>query len=99
MSEENIEEKLKAALPQLANLSAVVKFDLGDAGQWLIDGRLSTPLLSQEDADAECTILISADNLTKLLDGRLDPMLAYTLGKIKVRGSMGVAMKLVSAIG
>jgi len=99
MSADEIEEKLKTALPQLGNLSAVVKFDLGDDGQWLVDSRLSAPSLSSEDGDADCTILISADNLAKLLDGDLDPMLAYTLGKIKIQGSMGVAMKLVSAIG
>ncbi|MTJ79413.1 MAG: SCP2 sterol-binding domain-containing protein [Telmatospirillum sp.] len=99
MSGESIEERLKTALPQLSNLSAVVKFDLGGDGHWLVDARKPQPTLAEEDGDADCTIVISTQNLEKLLDGKMDPMLAYTLGKIKVRGSMGVAMKLVSALG
>ncbi|WP_332308109.1 SCP2 sterol-binding domain-containing protein [Elstera litoralis] len=42
---------------------------------------------------------ISTENLNKLIDGQLDPMLGYTFGKIKVAGSLGVAMKLVNALG
>jgi putative sterol carrier protein len=102
MSSDNIEERLNDALPQLKNLSAIVRFDLGGDGLWVVDARQTgATSLSQDDGalDADCTILISAENLLKLLDGNLDPMLAYTLGKIKVKGSMGVAMKLVSVIG
>lgn len=99
MSVDDIEERLQVAVKQLASLSHTVKFDLGDDGQWLVDAREAVPRLSAEDGEAECTICTTAETLFKLLDGRLDPMLAYTLGKIKVRGSMGVAMKLVAAIG
>lgn len=94
-----IEVTLEEGLGKLAGLGAVVCFDLGSDGQWFIDARSRNPVLHQDDGeDPDCTIKISADNLTKLMGGRLDPMLGYTLGKIKVRGSMGVAMKLVSAI-
>lgn len=99
MSVEDIEQKFRAALPQLASLSAVVKFDLGTDGKWTVDARTATPTVACDDGDADCTIRATAENLVKLLEGRLDPMLAYTLGKIKVSGSMGVAMKLVAAIG
>lgn len=96
----SIEGTLEASLGKLAGLGAVVCFDLGADGQWFVDARSRQPVLSQDDdVDPVCTIKISADNLTKLVGGRLDPMLGYTLGKIKVQGSMGVAMKLVSAIG
>jgi putative sterol carrier protein len=97
----DMEDRLRDALPRLARLGAVVRFDLGGDGKWVVDARGASPLLNEDDgdADAACTIKITADNLTKLMDGRLDPMLGYTLGKIKVSGSMGVAMKLVGAIG
>lgn len=98
----DVEDRLREALPKLARLGAVVRFDLGADGAWLVDARSGTPVLDGEDgadADPACTIKITADNLIKLMDGRLDPMLGYTLGKIKVSGSMGVAMKLVGAIG
>lgn len=102
MSSDDIEERLNDALSQLKNLSAIVRFDLDGDGLWVVDARQrGAAHLSRDDGalDADCTILISAGNLAKLLDGNLDPMLAYTMGKIKVKGSMSVAMKLVSAIG
>lgn len=99
MTSDEFEHKLRVAIAQLGNLSAIVKFDLGDEGQWLVDARQAIPSLSQDDGDADCTISTSQENLLKLLEGRLDPMLAYTLGKLKVQGAMGVAMKLVAALG
>jgi putative sterol carrier protein len=101
MSTDDLEERLLAALPRLQKLNAAVKFDLGDDGSWCVDTR-TTPLAlhaADGETDADCTIKISAENLGKLIDGKLDPMLAYGLGKIKVSGSMGVAMKLVAALG
>lgn len=96
----DVEDRLRESLPRLARLGAVVRFDLGADGAWVVDARTTAPTLSEDaDADPACTIKISADNLAKLMDGRMDPMLGYTLGKIKVAGSMGVAMKLVNAIG
>ena len=49
-----------------------------------------------DDADADCTIHLSEDRLSQLIDGRLSPTLAYTLGQIKVEGSLGVAMKVAN---
>lgn len=98
----DVEDRLRDALPKLARLGAVVRFDLGADGAWLVDARGSSPILDEDsgaDTDAACSIKITAENLVKLMEGRMDPMLGYTLGKIKVSGSMGVAMKLVSAIG
>ena len=100
MSSEDLKERLGAALPQLAGLGAIFKFDLGEDGRWLVDARQGGANLSQDEGeeDADCTLSLSAKTLGKLLDGSMDPMLAYGLGRIKVRGSMGLAMKLVSAL-
>lgn len=101
MSLREIDEGLRNILPKLKNISGLIRFDLGEDGLWLVDARQPSASLRQDDGDldADCTILISAANLEKMLDGKLDPMLGYTMGKIKVKGSMGLAMKLVSAIG
>lgn len=95
----DLQDHLQDSLPKLSGLGAVVCFDLGADGQWLVDARTRQPSLSrQDDLDPACVIKISADNLGKLINGRMDPMLGYAMGKIKVRGSMGVAMKLVAAM-
>jgi putative sterol carrier protein len=100
MSDEALMEQLQAALPRLKGLQAVVGFDLGKDGKWLMDARQSEPSLAATDstATADSTITISLSNLIKLLDGKLDPLVAYGLGRIKVHGSKGIAMKLVSAL-
>ncbi len=67
-----------------------LKFDCGDAGILVVaDGTAS-----QEDRDTDCTVIISEDNLVKLLAGDLKPMTGLMLGKIKITGNAGVAMKL-----
>ncbi|WP_333825936.1 SCP2 sterol-binding domain-containing protein [Pinisolibacter sp.] len=100
MASDVLEAKLESVLPALSRVGAVVKFDLGDDGSEILDAR-SAPakLVADLDVPPDCTIKITQDNLLKLLDGKLDPMLGYTLGKIKVAGSLGVAMKLIGALG
>jgi len=41
---------------------------------------------------------MSAANMLKMLNGQLSPMMAFTLGKLKVDGSMGIAMKLAGLL-
>ncbi|MAM63424.1 SCP2 sterol-binding domain-containing protein [Maritimibacter sp. UBA3975] len=71
-------------------LDQSIKFDCGDAGAITLSG--DTAVLADEPAD--CTIRISEKNLVKLLTGKLNPMTAFAMGKIKVSGDMSVAMKL-----
>lgn len=78
-------------------LDATVKFDFGDDGQIFVDGNAGT--VSNDDSEADCTITISMDNFVALSSGDLDPTTAFMMGKLKVKGSMGVAMKLQSILG
>lgn len=72
-----------------------LKFDCGSDGVIVIaDGAAST-----EDRATDCTLKLSSDNLGKLLAGKLNPMTAVMMGKIKISGDMGVAMKLSKLIG
>ena len=98
MSLEELTEQVKTQAPQLATLGYKVKFDVEDEGAILIDGTTSPVAVDNDDAEADCTISLSAANLEKLIEGDLSPTLAYTLGQVKVDGSLGVAMKLVSLL-
>ncbi len=72
-----------------------LKFDCGDDGVIVLaDNQAST-----QDRDTDCTIRISRENLTKLLTGKLNPMTGVALGKLKISGNMGVAMKLGQLLG
>lgn len=86
---EQIAEQMREGLKDQA-FSNTLKFDCGDEGVLVLaDGTAST-----EDRDADCTVTISADNLTKLLAGDLKPTTALMLGKLKISGDMSVAMKM-----
>lgn len=87
---EEITDRFKLAVGTDAGLGATLKFDLKGEGFIYIDGGRVT----NEDKPADCTIIISKDNLEKLGQGKLDPTMAFMTGKIKLNGDMGVAMKL-----
>lgn len=98
MSLDTIESKMKARLMDLNGLGARIKFVVEDEGVLMLDGKALPPVLSREDGEAETTITMTADNLAKLIDGELNPTIAYTLGKLKVQGSVGYALKLSSML-
>ena len=48
--------------------------------------------------DRNCAITINMTNLNKLIDGKLDPVLAFTTGKLKVEGDAGKALEFANLI-
>ena len=98
MSLDSLEGAIRARLPDLTGLNYVVQFDLGDDGVFTVDGNAMPPVLTEDVEEADCTIRLSPSDLQKLIDGDLNPTLAYTLGKLKVSGSMGVALKVASML-
>lgn len=94
----DLTDELRRRAGQNLRLGYKVKFILEeDEGVIFWDGTLHPPAIDNEDkGDVTTTIKISPENLKKLMDGALDPTLAYMTGKLKVGGSMGVALKLTS---
>ncbi len=43
--------------------------------------------------DRSCGITLSMDDFNKLIAGKLDPVLAFTTGKLKVDGDVGKALE------
>lgn len=48
--------------------------------------------------DRSCAITISMANFNKLIDGKLDPVMAFTLGKLKVDGDLGKALEFAGLL-
>ena len=48
--------------------------------------------------DRNCAITMNMQNFNKLLDGKLDPVLGFTLGKLKVDGDVGKALEFSKLI-
>lgn len=81
------------------SLNARVKFVLGGPGDViLVDARTSPVSVERADGDVDCAIRLTPENLKKLMNGKMDPILAFTLGKLKVDGSKGLAMKLAALL-
>ena len=43
--------------------------------------------------DRNCAVTMNMTNFCKLMDGKLDPVLAFTTGKLKVDGDAGKALE------
>ncbi len=94
MSLESMTELLRARLGADSGLGATVKFDFGADGVIYFDGAATPNSVSNHDADAECTVAISLEDFESLLAGDLDATTAFMMGKLKVEGDMGIAMRL-----
>ena len=50
------------------------------------------------DEEADVTLTASTETFRAILDGDMNPTMAFMTGKLSVDGSMGMAMKLGSAL-
>lgn len=57
------------------------------------DGQLQVEPYDYHDRNAR--LIINGTNLMKLVNGKLDPVLAFTTGKLKVDGDTNAAMELI----
>lgn len=96
MSLESATNTIKTRVGDDAGLGATLKFDCGDDGVIVIDGRAKPNTVSNDDRDADCTVGLTIGDLEAMLAGDLAPTTAFMTGKLRVEGDMGVAMKLQS---
>lgn len=97
MSLEDLTDKIREKVAHSgAALNARVKFDLGDDGCIFVDATQTPATVSNDDEDADTTLVCSMDVFEKLMTGQQDPNIAFLMGKLKIQGSMGLALKLNS---
>jgi putative sterol carrier protein len=98
---EKLLSAIRARASALRGLGYKVRFDLSDTGRSLLldatSGRAEVEE-AEDEAEADCVLRLSSDDLAKLIEGRLSPMLAFSTGRLRVDGSKGVAMKLASLL-
>lgn len=91
-------EAIEARKDALATLGYRVRFDIAEGGSILVDATGREVAVSEEAGEADTVLKLKADNLKKLIEGRLNPMIAFSTGRLKVTGSQGVALKLAGLL-
>jgi putative sterol carrier protein len=81
------------------NTNATIQFDLsGDqAGKWYLkvaDGHASASEGQAENPNL--TLLADGRDAVRIFTGQMDPTAAFMSGKLKVKGDMGLAMRMQS---
>jgi len=87
---------------KIKGMNATYQWDItGDnGGKWnakIADGDIEVN--EGEAADPNLTITVSDENWMSIIDGSLNPQMAFMTGKLKIQGDMSLAMKLQSLTG
>jgi hypothetical protein len=91
--------------PQLSQrVNAAFEFHLSgeSGGVWLLDLRQQPGVVIDHGAEGfrpDCKMHMAAEDFVELIEGNLNPVSAFTLGKLKIEGNMMVATKLQSLFG
>ena len=104
MSEELTIEKLMSLMPKAfqadkaGDLAAVIQYNLSgdEGGDWIIDIKDGACTVEKGEADEpRLTLAADADDYVQIITGKLNAMSAFAEGKVRLKGDLGLAMKLM----
>lgn len=92
---EKIGPKLKADPAKAKAIGALVLFHITGSGDWVLDCSKDPAELKPGSVEgARVEVTMSEEDFVKLANGQLNPQMAFLGGKLKVKGDMGLALKL-----
>ena len=91
-------EMTQAFQPEKAgDLQAVFQFNLSgeEGGEWSVTVANRACTVTEGQAEKpDVTIAMDATDFVRMVDGKLQPVVAFMQGKIKLHGDMDLAMKV-----
>ena len=100
--EEKIAKKLQDHPDISKSVNSVYEFNItGDnGGVWTVDLTKEPGAVSSGSTGAaKCTVTCAAGDFMNIVSGKMNPQMAFMSGKLKIKGDMGLAMKLQKVIG
>lgn len=80
---------------RISGFDGTAKFVIEGEGSIMVDNGEVRP----GDEAADVTLRADRDTFEGMLDGTVNPTMAFMSGKLKIEGDMGLAMKLGAAMG
>ena len=100
--EEKIAQKLKDK-PELSKaVNSTYEFNItGDnGGVWTVDlTKEPGAVAAGSQGAAKCVVTCTAPDFMNIVSGKMNAQMAFMSGKLKIKGDMGLAMKLQKIIG
>lgn len=94
--------KIKENLSFINDVNAIYQFDIKDEDpgvyQLVLKGENSYTVEGEKEK-ADCTLQLAGNDFAKLASGELNGTQAFMSGKLKIKGNMGLALKLQSILG
>ena len=96
-----IDAKLNGEPGPIEGMNTTYSFDLSgeDGGMFglrITNGKAETS--TGDPGEVDCALSMSVKDFKKLLTGNLNSTASYMMGKLKVKGSLGLALKLESLL-
>ena len=100
--EEKIAQKLQRTPDLSKSVNGIYEFNItGDnGGVWTVDLTKEPGVVTAgTTGTAKCTVTASTGDFMNIVSGKMNPQMAFMSGKLKIKGDMGLAMKLQKVIG
>jgi putative sterol carrier protein len=91
---EDLKTRTAGGAERTRGLTASYRFDVDGAGSWRVEVDDGAVSVSESDAAADCVIGVPEDVLLRIVRGEQSPTGAFLLGKIRLEGDAGLAMRL-----
>ena len=95
--EKHIPAKLQAKPDVVQKINAIYQFNISGpgGGSWSVDCTKPGGAVQAGTApNPKCTVVATDADFLNIVNGKLNPQMAFMSGKLRIQGDMGLAMKL-----